>query len=174
MTSRISAWQAKHGFASFAIILSFTWGSLWLAGLSLEKAQPVETVISRVELLEPPEDATGRSLRVTVTAPPPGKCIRISSHFLYGNESGTPTFYPLGATMNGAGFRNRKGAGFGMQPDPTKPLEFVMILALPANIPDGDYQYVYRSLYTCLWLGGLVQRRILYEAPPIPVRAGQR
>ena len=76
--------------------------------------------------------------------------------------------------MNGAGFGSRNGAGFGMQPNSTKPLDFVMILALPANIPDGEYRYVYRSLYTCLWLGGLVQRRILYEAPPIPVRVGQR
>jgi hypothetical protein len=141
--------------------------------LSLEKAQPVETVISHVEVLEPPKGATGRSLRVAITAPPPGKCIRISSQFLHWVGPGTPTFYALGATMNGAGFGGRDGTGFAMQTDSRKPLDFVMILALPANIPDGEYHYVYRSLYTCLWLGGLVQRRILYEAPPMPVRVGQ-
>jgi len=173
MTSKMSAWQAKHGFVSFAIVLSFTWGCLWLAGLSLEKAQPVETVISHVEVLEPPKGATGRSLRVAITAPPPGQCIRISSQFLHWVGPGTPTFYALGATMNGAGFGGRDGTGFAMQTDSRKPLDFVMILALPANIPDGEYHYVYRSLYTCLWLGGLVQRRILYEAPPMPVRVGQ-
>jgi hypothetical protein len=74
--------------------------------------------------------------------------------------------------MSGAGFRGPDEATPAALPQRAKSQDFVQMLAIPASIPDGQYEYVFRSVYTCLWLGGLIQRRIRYEAPPIPVRVG--
>lgn len=168
----LSAWRTHLGWMSFALVLAFTWGGLWSAGWALGRAQPVEIVINHVEQLDALNGTAGRTLRVEITIPAPGNCFRLSNHFLFSDEAGTPTFYTLGSAMNGGGFGLRNGVGFGMHEPPGKPLNFAMVFSIPPSIPPGQYQYVYRSLHTCLWFGGLVQRRILYEAPPIMVRIG--
>ena len=168
----LAAWRTRLGWISCALVLAFTWGGLWLAGWSLGRAQPVEVAVNSVKVLDGLDGMAGRTLRVAITVPPPGNCFRLSNHFLFSEGTRQPTFYALGSAMNGGGFRLRNGAGFGMPEPPGKPMDFVMMFSIPPSIPAGQYQYVYRSLHTCLWLGGLVQRRILYEAPPILVRVG--
>jgi hypothetical protein len=167
-----AAWRTHLGWISFTLVLALTWGGLWTAGWALGAAQPVEVVVHDVQVLDALNGTAGRTLRIEVTVPPPGNCFRLSNHFLYSDEARTPTFYALGSAMNGGGFRFRNGAGFGMQTPSGKPLDFAILFSIPPSIPPGRYQYIYRSLHTCLWMGGLVQRRILYEAPPIPVRIG--
>lgn len=167
-----SAWRTHLGWISFTLMLTFTWGGLWVVGWALGNAQPVHVVVNNVAVLDALNGMAGRTLRIEITVPPAGNCFRLSNHFLFADAAGAPTFYALGSAMNGGGFGARNGAGFGMHEPPGKPLDFVMIFSIPPSIPMGQYQYVYRSLHTCLWMGGLVQRRILYKAPPIPVRIG--
>ena len=165
----LSAWRTQLGLTSFAIALSVTWGGLWLAGWGLEKSQPVETVISSVSVLQAPSGSTERTLRVDVTAPPAGNCMRFSQHLLRQTEAGVLTSYPLGSSMSGNGFDTGSDAAFGVQPPPPpNAQEFVLMLSIPASVPNGKYEYIFRSIYTCLWLGGFVQRRIFFEAPPVP------
>jgi hypothetical protein len=168
----LSAWRTQLGWISFATALSVTWGGLWLIGLGFEKAQPVETAVDNVAVLDAPKGTTQRTLRVEITAPPSGNCIRFSQQFLHQDGPGTSTFYPLGSSMSGDGFGTRNGATVDVRTPAAKRLDFVLMLAIPASIPDGRYQYVFRSVYTCLWLGGLIQRRILFEAPPVSLRVG--
>jgi hypothetical protein len=168
----LSAWRTQLGWISFATALSVTWGGLWLIGLGFEKAQPVETVVGNVAVLSAPKGTTQRTLRVEITAPPRGNCIRFSQRFLHQDGPGTSTFYPLGSSISGGGFKPGDGSAVDAQTPTAKQLDFVLMLSIPASIPDGRYQYVFRSVYTCLWLGGLVQRRILFEAPPVSIRVG--
>jgi hypothetical protein len=166
------AWSTQLGLLSFSIVLALTWGGLWLAGWGLGQAQPVEVVIKSVEVLTPPDGTTDRTLRVEITAPAPGSCLRLSYQFLHQDGPGEEAFYALGTTMNGDGFRDRHGAGFGMEAPSGKPLDFALMLPLSSAIPAGQYHYVYRSVYTCLWLGGIVQRRLMFEAPAVPLHLG--
>ena len=34
------------------------------------------------------------------------------------------------------------------------------------------YTFLYRSVYVCSWLGGLITRRLHYDSPPVSVRVG--
>ncbi len=168
----LSAWRTHLGWTSFALVLALTWGGLWSVGWALGNAQPLEVVIGHVEVLDALNGTAGKTLKVAITVPPPGNCVRLSNHFLFSDGAGSPTIYALGSSMNGGWFRFRNGVAFGMHDPPGKPKSFAMVFSIPPSIPPGQYQYVYRSLHTCLWFGGLVQRRILYEAPPIPIRIG--
>jgi hypothetical protein len=168
----LSAWRTQLGWTSFAVALSATWGGLWLIGLGFEKAQPVETVVDNVAVLYAPKGTAQRTLRVEITAPPRGNCVRFSQQFLHQVAPGTSTFYPLGSSISSDGFNTGISPTVDVQTPAAKRLDFVLMLSIPASIPDGHYQYVFRSLYTCLWLGGLVQRRILFEAPPVSLRVG--
>jgi hypothetical protein len=168
----LSAWRTQLGWISFAVALSATWGGLWLIGFGFEKAQPVETVVDNVAVLYAPRGTAQRTLRVEITAPPRGNCVRFSLQFLHHDGPGASTFYPLGSSISGDGFNTGIGPAVDAHTPAAKPLDFVLMLSIPASIPDGQYQYVFRSLYTCLWLGGLVQRRILFEAPPVSLRVG--
>jgi len=172
MTCLASAWRSNLGWVSALATLALTWGGLWTAGWSLEQGQPVTSKILTVEVLQARTDAVARTLRVEFTTPHPGNCIRFAIEGLYQETAGVPVYYPLGTALNGSGFAGRNGATFGTRTQVSQPLNFVVMLALPSTIPDGLYQFVYRSLYTCSWLGGFVVRRIQYEAPPVPVWVG--
>jgi hypothetical protein len=171
--TRVLSASNKHlGWMSFALVLAITWGGLWMLGWGLEKSQPVQTVVGNVVVLDAPAGTKERTLRVEFNAPPPGNCVKLSQHLLHRIGPGTAILYPLGSSMSGEGFRSPTGEMMQVLPLRVVPQDYVQMLSIPASIPDGRYEYVYRSMYTCLWLGGLVVRRIMYEAPPIPVRIG--
>jgi hypothetical protein len=168
----ISVRRLHLGLFSYSIALGLTCGTLWLAGLSFDKTQPVRTRIVDTAVLDAPDNTTEKTLRVELTAPPAGNCVKLSEHLLRQVGPGPQTFYPLGSSMSGDGFRTPDDATPAAPPRRVKSQDFVQMLAIPASIPDGQYEYVFRSVYTCLWLGGLIQRRIPYEAPPIRIRVG--
>jgi hypothetical protein len=159
---------------SMAVTLAFTWTAIWLIGWHFEQAQPVATRIAHVGLLEAPNGASARTLRVEFNTPPPGNCTRFSEATLYSDGVDVPVEYPLGVGVNGSGFGARNGAVFGTRTPPKQPLTYVVMLPLPPELPDGLYQFVYRSLYTCPFFGGFVVRRIPFEAPPVALTVGAR
>jgi hypothetical protein len=172
LTMLLASWRTRLGWISMLLTLALTWGSLWAIGRTFEHDQPVESTISSVAVLNPEEGKAGRSLRVEVTTPPPGNCVRMTTELLYQDSPGIPTYYQLGTTFNGSGFGARGGSLFGMPVTPGRPLTFAVVLSIPASIPDGKYQFIYRNLYTCAWFAGLVVWRIQYEVPPVPVWVG--
>jgi hypothetical protein len=155
-----------------AVTLALTWAGLWAVGSNFEQTQPVVSGIVRAEVLEAPNGTSARTLRAEFTAPTPANCTRFSAASLSRDDAGTPVDIPLGAGLNGSGFGGRYGAVFGTTPRPKQRLGFVVMLALPPDLPDGLYQLLYRSVYTCPLFGGFVVRRILFEAPPVPIWLG--
>lgn len=172
LTYVMSVRRLHLGLFSYSIALGLTCGTLWLTGLNFDKTQPVQTRIVDAAVLDASDSTTEKTLRVELTAPPAGNCVKLSEHLLRQVGPGPQTFYPLGSSMSGAGFRAPDEVAPAALPQRVKSQDFVQMLAIPASIPDGQYEYVFRSVYTCLWLGGLIQRRIEYEAPRIPVRVG--
>jgi hypothetical protein len=172
MTVLRATWRTPLGWMAMGITLLLTWGGLWAVGLSFQKIQPVESLVSNVELIEAPAGMGGRALQVDVTTPAPGSCVRMTTAFLHEDAPGVLTYYLLGTTFNGSGFGARRGSPFGMETVPGRPLSFVVVMSVPPSIPDGKYQFIYRNLYTCQMLAGLVVWRIQYEAPPVTVWVG--
>jgi len=155
-----------------AVTLALTWTGIWFVGWNFEQVQPVVSAIVRAEVLEAPNGTSARTLRAEFTAPTPANCTRLSLASLRRDDAGTPVDFPLGAGLNGSGFGGRYGAVFGTRTPPKQRLGFAVMLALPPDLPDGLYQLLYQSLYTCPLFGGFVVRRILFEAPPVPVWLG--
>jgi hypothetical protein len=172
LTYVLSVRRLHLALVSYSIALGLTCGALWFSGLSLDKIQPEQNQLRDVAVLDAPGGTTDRTLRVEYNAPPAGSCVKFSQHLLRQMRPGTPTFYSLGSTMSGGGFGTPNGATLIELARRVKSQDFVQMLSIPASIPDGQYEYVYRSVYTCVWLGGLIQRRIPYEAPPVQIRIG--
>jgi hypothetical protein len=162
LRSVLAAWSTYLGLVSFAIALSFTWGGLWFAGWTYQAMQPVKSEISGVELLNIPARAVIQMLRVTIESPHSADCTRLSQTMLFKGERGRAIVYPLGSSMSG----DRLDLAW---PSATRH-SFVLNLPIPPAVPDGEYRFLYRSIYVCSWLGGLIQRRLHYDS--IVVRVG--
>ena len=159
-----TVWGTHLGLVSFAISLSLTWGGLWFAGWTYQAMQSVASEISGVELLNIPTRTVIQMLRVTIESPHSGDCTRLSQTMLFRGERSRAVIYPLASSMS--------GDGLDMVWPSAKQHNFVLNLPIPPAIPDGEYNFLYRSVYVCSWLGGLVQRRLHYDSPPVAVRIG--
>lgn len=146
------AWGSALG--PFALLAGFlaAWGVTALYGSMLVKAQPVAVNIQSITVHDAPPGTVERSLRIEMESPPAGNCTRTSQHLL---RQG-PLYFPLGSALNGMGFSGSVA-------------RFTIVLSLPTAMPAGDYEYLQRSSYTCSWLGGFVQRRIMYQSLAMPV-----
>ncbi len=160
----MSAWGTHLGMASCTIALSLTWGGLWLAGRTYAAMQAVKSEITGVELLNIPTRTVNQMLRVTIESPHSGDCTRLSQTMLFQGGRGKVFIYPLGASMSGDGLDLA-------WPSATRH-DFLLNLPIPPAIPDGEYRFLYRSVYVCSWLGGLIQRRLHYDSLPVAVRVG--
>ncbi len=159
-----AAWRTQAGWIAALVGLAFAWTLSWIAGNYFEHSQPVQTQVRSVTVMDVPPGSIERSLRIEIQSPPAPNCVRISQQLLYQFNNGSHIFYPLGSALNGGGF-NRSWRS-------DRPLSFVLILSVPSGTPPGEYMFVHRSIYTCSYLGGFVERRIVFEAPQVPVLVG--
>jgi hypothetical protein len=159
-----AAWRTQAGWMAALVGLVFAWTLSWIAGSYFEQSQPVQTQIRSVTVTEVPPGSIERSLRIEIVSPPATNCTRMSQQLLYRFDNGSHTFYPLGSALNGSGFNSSMKIG--------QALSFVLILSVPSGTPAGEYMFIHRSVYTCTYLGGFLERRITYEAPPVPVHMG--
>ena len=160
----LASWRTPLGWISFAIALSLTWGGLWLAGWTFTQMQPVKSEVRSVKTLNAPARTVVQMLQVVIATPHTANCTRLSQNMLFQDEHGTASIYPLGSSMSG------DGLGIGWMS--VTQHDFVLNLPIPAAIPDGEYKFLYRSVYLCSWLGGVIQNRLHYDSLPVLVRVG--
>ena len=160
----LAAWRTHLGWVSFAIVLSLTWSGLWLAGWTYQAIQPVRSEIGSVELLDVPARPVIQMLRVTIKSPHSSDCTRLSQTMLFQGERGRAIVYPLGSSIS--------GDGLDLIWKSATQHEFVLNLPVPPAIPDGNYRFLYRSVYVCSWLGGLIQRQLHFDSQPFSIRLG--
>ena len=160
----LAAWRTHLGWISFAIALAFTWGGLWLAGWTFTEMQPVRSEVRSVEVLTAPARAVVQVLRVVIETPHTANCTRLSQNMLFQSDHGVASIYPLGSSMS--------GDGLGIAWVSVTQHDFVLNLPIPPAIPDGEYKFLYRNVYLCSWLWGVIQNRLHYDSPPILVRVG--
>jgi hypothetical protein len=165
VTCLLCAWSTHLGWITVAIALTLTWGSLWFTGRTFAAMQPVTSAVGSVEMVNAPPRTVIQMLRVAIESPHTSNCTRESQIILYRSEHGTPATYPLGSTMSGDGLP-------GMIWSSATRHDFILNLPIPPAIPDGEYELMYRSVYSCSWLGGLIQRQLHQDSPPVPVRVG--
>ena len=160
MTCIKVAWRGHNGWMAAAagifigLVLYFN-GADYLAS-----RQPTVSVVQDLTVVVMPGDAVNRDLRVTITAPTPHNCWRMSQQLLYRDDpDGHRTFFPLGSALNGRGFTAS------VQLDGT----YHLVISLPSYIQTGRYKFIQRSMYHCTWLWDMIARDITFETAPIPV-----
>jgi hypothetical protein len=164
LTCVLTVWRTHLGWVSFAIVLSLTWSGLWFAGWTYQAMQPVRSEISSVELLDVPARPVIQMLRVMIDSPHSGECTRLSQTMLFKSEHGKAIIYPLGSSIS--------GDGLGLNWTSVTQHDFVLNLPVPPAIPDGNYKFLYRSVFVCSWLGGLIQRQLHFDSQPFAIRLG--
>jgi hypothetical protein len=160
----VSAWRTHLGLLAFLLALGLTWGGLWLDGRAFMGVQPARSEVRRVQVLSASAHSVVPVLQVEIEASHSPNCTRMSQNVLYRQERDSTVVYLLGLSITGDGL----GTAW---PSATEH-GFLLNLPIPSAIPEGEYEYSYRSVYLCSWLGGFLQRRVSFDSPPVPVRVG--
>lgn len=155
------AWRApRRRWIAVAAGIALAAAGHWVTAELLASSEPVKATVGSVAVVVTPGEAVNRDLVVSITAPIPVGCVRVSQQLLYREEpDGTRTFFPLGSALNGAGFGGSIPAGGA----------FRLALSLPASIVPGEYSFLHRSYYDCRWAWGLFARRIPTQIEPIRI-----
>jgi hypothetical protein len=137
-------------FAVFFGVSVTLLGEEWYAG-----QQPNLVTIKHIDVRPVPDTKGARWLDVFLVGPPAKNCLRFSQHLLYKDNGSIRQYYPLGSALNGANFSSSDQ-------------EIEISLRLPYGLPQGEWWYIDRSVYTCVIWPGLI-KQIQSETPPTKV-----